>query len=109
MAEFPLELWENEVVEMKMASDYWEKFLIFMEQKRGVYWFTNQRIVFSGFSTVEIPYSEIVSFEKCNVGPLIRFVPCGIKVTMRDGKVHYLSVSKRAKILELIQSKTGCL
>lgn len=101
------ELKENEKLEKEIKSDYWETFLFTMNQKRGKYYFTDERIVFQGgFATViEIPYSEIESIKKCCVGPLLRFVPTGIKVTMRDGKKHYLSVTKRKDIMDLIQSK----
>lgn len=59
-----------------------------------------------GFATeIEIPYAEIESIKKCCVGGLIRIMPTGIKVTMKDGKKHYLSVLKRGQIMELIQSK----
>ena len=102
-----IELRENEVIEREMKSDYWETFLFMMTQKRGKYYFTNERIIFQGgfVTQIEIPYNEIESIEKCNVGPFIRFVPTGIRVTMRDGKKHYLSVTKRNDIMELIQSK----
>ena len=102
-----IELRANEVIEKEMASDYWESFLFMLSQKRGRYCFTNQRIVFQGgFATeIEIPYAEIESIKKCCVGGLIRIMPTGIKVTMKDGKKHYLSVLKRGQIMELIQSK----
>ena len=100
-----IELRENEVVEKKFASDYWSTFLCFMEQHRGVYQLTDQRIIFNGYKDIEIAYEDIESIQKCCVGPLIRFVPCGIKVTMKDGSVHYLSVTKRNQIMEMIQSK----
>lgn len=103
-----IELLENEVLEKEIASDYWECLLFIMiSQTRGTYYFTNQRIAFrGGFSKkVDIQYSDIESIQKCCVGGLIRFVPTGIKVTMKDGKKHYLSVVKRKEIMELIQSK----
>lgn len=101
------ELQENEVIEKEFKSDYWESVAFLMSQKRGKYYFTNKRIVFvGGFVTeVEIPYNEIASIKKCCVGPLVRFVPTGIKVTMKNGKKHYLSVTKRNDIMNLIQSK----
>ena len=103
-----LELQENEIVEKEISSDYWESFgFIMISQIRGKYCFTNKRIVFRGgyAKEVEILYSEIESIKKCCVGGLIRFVPTGIKVTMKDGKKHYLSVVKRKQIMSLIQSK----
>ncbi len=102
-----LELHDGEVVEKELKSDYWEKTLCFYSQKRGKYWFTNQRIIFKGgFTTVlEIPYSEIESVKLCNIGGLIQFIPTGIKVTLKSGKTHRLSVTKRKDILAFLQSK----
>ena len=51
----------------------------------------------------EIPYSEIASIKKCAVGPIIPFVPTGIKVVMKDGTKHFLSVIGRAEIMAIIQ------
>ena len=102
-----LELLENEVVEKEFKSDYWEKTLCFYSQKRGKYWLTNQRIIFrGGFATVlEIPYSEIESVQLCNIGGFVRIIPTGIKVTLKSGKTHRLSVTKRKEILAFLQSK----
>lgn len=99
------ELRENETVLKELASDYWSAiFGITVSQTRGRYTFTNQRIYFvGGFTDKDIPYSEIESIKKCGVGPLIPFVPTGIKVTMKDGKKHYLSVMGRAEIMDIIQ------
>lgn len=105
-----IELRENEVIEREMASDYWESLgFIMTSQVRGRYCFTNQRIIFRGGwgKEVEIAYADIESITKCNVGGLIRFVPTGIKVMMKDGKRHYLSVLKRKEVMELIQNKLG--
>ena len=81
-----LELHEGEVVEKEFKSDYWEKTLCFYSQKRGKYWFTNQRIVFrGGFATIlEIPYADIESVQLCNVGGLVQIIPTGIKVTLKS-------------------------
>lgn len=102
-----LELHEGESVENEIKGDYWERTLCFYSQKRGNYWFTNERILFRGGFTVEIdiPYSDIESVKLCNVGPVVQFLPTGIKVTTKDGKSHKLSVLKRKSILELIQGK----
>lgn len=106
MANFELNAGENIIKEIK--GDYWEKSFLFMyDQKRGSFCFTNERIMFrGGFSTtLNLPYSDIVSISKCNVGPMIGFIPTGISVTMRDGKSYRLSVLKRSELMELIQSK----
>ena len=74
-------------------------------QVRGSYSFTNQRIVFKGgwATEIEIEYSDIESIQKCNVGGLIPVMPTGIKIVLKDGKKHILSVLKRGEIMELIQ------
>lgn len=102
-----LELNDGEVVEKEMKSDYWEKTLCFYSQKRGKYWFTNQRIIFrGGFATVlDIPYSEIESVQLCNIGGLVQIIPTGIKVTLKSGKTYKLSVTKRKEILAFLQAK----
>ena len=99
------ELRENETVLKELPSDYWLAICgITFSQTRGRYTFTNQRIYFvGGFKDKEIPYSEIESIKKCAVGPLIPFIPTGIKVVMKDGKKHYLSVIGRAEIMDIIQ------
>lgn len=105
--ELPFELAEGEAVEKEFSSDYWEKFLFMYSQKRGRYYFTNQRIVFTYFGQVllDLPYAEMESAVACNVGALIKFVPTGIKVTMKDGKQYDLSVTKRKENLEFILAK----
>ena len=103
-----IELQEGEVVEKEVQGDYWEKLFLFMyDQKRGHYWFTNQRISFQGgfVTALDIPYSEIASVSECCVGGLIPFVPTGVKVDTKDGNSYKLSVLKRKEIIEFIQSK----
>lgn len=101
-----IELNANESLLKEIKGDYWEG-AIFSSQKPGKYFFTDQRILFyGGFATVlELSYSEIASASLCNVGPLLKFMPTGILVTMKDGKKHRLSILKRKELLELIQSK----
>lgn len=103
-----LDLHEGETVVQEVKGDYWENTFLFMySQKRGKFWFTDERILFRGGFTasLDLPYSEITEIKKCNVGPAVHFVPTGIKVTMRDGKNHRLSVLGRNKIMELIRSR----
>ncbi|MEE0265846.1 MAG: PH domain-containing protein [Acutalibacteraceae bacterium] len=103
-----LQLRANETVFQEVKADYWETLfgVIMTSQVRGSYCFTNQRIVFKGgFATeVEIEYSDIESISKCNVGGLIPVMPTGIKVVLKDGKKHILSVLKRGEIMDFIQS-----
>lgn len=103
-----MELRTGEVVEREIKGDYWTNmFGIQMSQVRGTHYITNQRIVFQGgFGTVEeMEYSDIELIKKCNVGGLIRFVPTGIMVKMKNGKKHYLSVLGRKDVLTLLESK----
>ncbi|MBQ9767129.1 MAG: PH domain-containing protein [Lachnospiraceae bacterium] len=100
----PFELQEGEEVLREFASDYWEKFLFMYSQKRGRYYMTNRRVIFVYFGDVmlDLPYAEMESAVLCNVGALIKFVPTGIKVTMKDGNTYDLSVVKRKEIHEII-------
>lgn len=104
-----IELRGGEAVEKEIQGDYWGHLfgVLMTSQTRGHYSFTNERIVFKGgFATeVEIPYNEIESITKCNVGGLIRLIPTGIKVQMKNGKKHFLSVLKRKDIMDMIQQK----
>lgn len=101
------ELHEGETVEKQIKGDYWERTLCFYSQKTGQYWFTNERIIFRGgfVAAIDLPYKEIEAVKKCNVGPLLQFLPTGVKVTMKDGKSYKLSVLGRKSIIELIESK----
>lgn len=102
MAELDLRVGEQIIEEVR--GDYWEALLFTLSQKRGKFIFTNQRIhVAAGFLTaLDLEYKDIQSVEKCNVGGLIRLIPTGIKVIMKNGKKHHLSILKRAKYIEMI-------
>lgn len=100
------ELQEGETVIAQEAGDEWEYlFNIIGVQHRGRYFFTEKRIIFyyCGSKDWDLYYSDIESAELCNVGPLIRFVPCGIKITTKAAEKYYLSVMKRKEYLELIE------
>lgn len=103
-------LQDGETVLKEVSGDYWKKgFFLTYSQKTGRYCFTSQRILFKGGLTEELnlPYSEISEVKTCNVGPLIPFLPTGVKVTMRDGKEYKLSLLSRKKYVEMIQSQIG--
>ena len=106
-----LELLEGEVVELEVKGDYWENVISKLDkQKSGKFYFTNKRIVFAtgifNFTPMfEIYYSNIESVEKCNIGPLVKFLPTGIMVTAKDGNSYRFSVLKREKYIEYIESK----
>lgn len=116
MGKVDLGLNENEKVELEVSGDYWgemEYLGLLERQKSGKFWFTNERILFStgAFSIYSKPffivkYSDIASVEKCNIGPaLIKFIPTGIQLNMKDGKKYKLSVLKREKYIQFIESK----
>lgn len=98
------ELQEGEEVIEQIAGDHWEYAFLLASQHQGRYFFTNKRIIFYYClrKSFEIPYTSIVSAELCMVGPRIRFLPFGIKVTTKDGAVYHLSVLNRKHYLELI-------
>lgn len=101
------ELHDGEAVEKELSGDYWERNLGIYSQKTGKYWLTNQRIIFRGGFAValDLSYSDIESVSLCNVGPVVQFLPTGIKVQTKDGKAYKLSVLKRKDILSFIQAK----
>lgn len=103
-----IDLQAGETILSEMSGDYWEKlFLCLYDQKRGHIWITNQRIIFRGglIAALDLDMKEIDSVSTCNVGPFIPFLPTGVKVTMKDGKVYKLSVMGRAKAVEAIQQQ----
>ena len=102
------ELQEGESVIAQEKGDQWEYFLnIIGMQNQGRYFFTEKRIIFYYCLSkqFEVYYKDIQSLELCNVGPLIRFVPTGIKITTKEGKQFYMSVMKRKEYQELIEKQ----
>ena len=101
------ELQESETIIEKVKGDYWEKFLFTYEQKRGEFTITDKRIIFKGgfATTFSINYEDIESVTKCNVGPLMRFIPTGISIKLKDKKEYRMSVLGRDKYIEIIQSR----
>ena len=106
-----VELRPNETVIEETKGDLWSGWLIFRTQNSGIYTFTNQRVLFtpgrllSMGSDIEFDYNEVYSIKKCLIGPVIPFLPFGIKVTTKEGKKHTLSLMKRNKWIDLIESK----
>lgn len=111
-----LGLFENEKVELEVSGDYWgdtEYLGLLEKQKTGKFWFTNERILFStgAFGLYSKPffivnYSDIENIQKCNIGPsVIKFIPTGIQLNMKDGKKYKISVLKRDKYIQFINSK----
>lgn len=100
----------GDYLEDTVKGDYYP---IYINQVRGNYYFTNQRIVFYsgmfGTSTFSIKYSDIKAIKKSFIGPLM---PFGITITAFDSgkgkdKKYKLSLQSRKKWLELFSSKSG--
>ena len=100
-----LDLRPGEKIIEEIRADYWENLLFMLSQKRGRFVFTNQRVhIRAGLVTIiDLEYKDMIGVKKCNVGGMIRIIPTGILVKMRDGKKHYLSVLKRNKYIELLE------
>lgn len=93
-------------------GDLWEM----MSQKRGNFFFTNEKFIFTGgllgVSNFDVKYSDIKELKLCNVGGLIPIIPTGIKVICQNpenGKTvkHKCSVLKRKVWLEFLREKAG--
>ena len=105
-----MELENGESILIQEKGDYWEKFICFYNQNRGKYTITNKRIIFSSLMEIHdfsIRYEDIQSISKCNVGPLIRFMPTGILVRTKQGKSYRLSVLGRKKYMDTIETYIG--
>lgn len=102
---------DDEIVE-NVYGDYWKVEFHMKTQKKGNVFFTNEKFVFvSGFGldNLAIKYSDIKSIDKCNIS---LFLPTGIKITATDpdngkDKSYIISVMKRDKWIELLNSKCG--
>lgn len=102
-----LQLRENEKTVLELSGDLWEG----LGQGSGVFQITDQRCAFryktllgaAKQNAVEFELSEVAQIKKCNIGPgFIKFIPTGIKVTLKDGKKHVFSVTKREKMMQAL-------
>lgn len=108
MAKTQIELRENENLLEEVKGDYWKTGLL-KKQISGKYTFTDQRIVFTPTMLVDI-LEDVIEIEydsiaEINKGMISFIVPTGIKVMQKDGKKHLLSLLKRGKWMDLINSK----
>ena len=101
---------ETETFEEHTPGDYW----VLASQTRGNLFFTADRIIFIsgwGFEQIVIPYSNIRAIKKCLIGPLIPFLPIGIKITALNEKgkekKYKFSVMKRNDWMKLISERSG--
>ncbi|BCJ95494.1 hypothetical protein acsn021_30630 [Anaerocolumna cellulosilytica] len=108
-----LDLQSDEVVIKEIKGDYWAGSLMY-KQIRGVYLLTSKRFAFRAMTILgaakhnymEIDLSDIISVDKCMIGPyLFRFLPTGLRLTMRDGSKHRVSILSRGKLLEELTSR----
>ena len=102
-----LQLREDEKVVLEMSGDLWEG----LGQGSGLYQITNQRCAFryktilgaAKENAVEFELADVLELKKCNVGPgLIKIIPTGIKVKLKNGKKHTFSVIKREKLMQAL-------
>ena len=99
---------EGEEIIKMTKGDYWIKEFLWQEsQNSGEFAFTNKRILFKGTflisadKEVSIPYSEIESIKKSNVG---LFFPMAFTVKTKDEKSYKFAVMKRHIYMDLINS-----
>jgi len=75
---------ELEVIQEHTRGDLWE----LGSQISGNYFFTDEQFIFvgglAGGSSFQIPYNKITALKACCIGPVIPFMPTGIRVTYVD-------------------------
>lgn len=110
--EISMDLREGEEIIRDVKGDYWEGLLgIVFFQNRGHFIFTNQRIVFAKSSLAglllmeSIDYKDIESINKCMVGPIIPFIPTGVRVKIKTGKKFKFSLLKRQEFMSYLEEQ----
>ena len=99
-----LQLRENEKTVLELSGDLWEG----LGQGSGTVdsWCAFRYKTLLGAAkqnAVEFELSDVAQIKKCNIGPgFIKFIPTGIKVTLKDGKKHVFSVTKREKMMQAL-------
>jgi len=119
-AEIEQNLIENELMRQgdhithSEKGDYWEKLLCFYTQVRGYYYCTEESLIFvggfAGTTFWSVRYQDIKEFKKCAIGPLIQFIPTGIRITFHDEKKgkdrkYKMSVLGRDKWMSFLGQK----
>ena len=66
----------------------------------------------AGINNWSIPYSDIKKVELCNIGPLIPFLPMGIRIRFFDRKkgkevAYKLGILKRKQWLAYLEEKVA--
>ncbi len=111
MAKKELELRSGEeLLANKVSGDCWKMpKLSINKQVSGKYYFTNERVVFLASGLIgtdsvswEIELKDIDKVKTCLTPP---FFPFGILITMKNGDKYKLSILKRNKYFELINSQ----
>jgi hypothetical protein len=104
------ELREDEKVLAEARGDHWIEFFYKYDRIPGRFYFTNERILFQDLSPIkslrtnfEIEISDIREIKKCFIGPDIQYLPTGILVTLKNNKVHRISVLKRKQYIALLE------
>lgn len=99
---------ENDTIEKDVAGDYWS----FINQIRGHYYFTRERVIFVsgwGVKSFSIKYSDIRAIKKSLIG---LFMPFGVTVTAdMDGQMknYKFSLLNRNQWMEFLANKSGVL
>ena len=93
-----LQLRDNEKVVLEQSGDLWEG----LGQGSGVYVVTDQRCAFRYKTLLGKAKENAVEFELSDVTGFIKFIPTGIKVTLKSGKKHVFSVMKREKMMQAL-------
>lgn len=97
----------NEKIVLEQSGDLWEG----MSQGSGLFVITDQRCAFryktilgaAKQNAVEFELADVAELKKCNIGPgFIKFIPTGIKVTLKSGKKHVFSVTKRERMMQAL-------
>lgn len=107
----PVELHEGESIIEEVKALYIYKSMASSDTGReGMCTLTNESVIYtpndsklnSGMETIRMDYDTIAEVKKAMLNFI---VPMGVKIILKDGTVHILSISKRNKWIELIQSQ----
>lgn len=95
----------GERLEWKILGDYWEGEFVSV-RRTGTFWFTNRRLYIQADPLqVNLPYTALRSVAPCNVGPMVKFLPTGIRILLQDGTVHQCSFPQRERWLAYLRGR----
>ena len=108
-----LALEEHECTVYETKGDWWADSILGKQQLPGIFEVTNKRFAFRGKTLLgtakenglEFDPSDLASVEKCNIGNgIVKIIPTGLRLTMRDGGQYVVSILKRDKLLEILEN-----